>query len=159
LGGLLGGALVLLGIGVLVLDGLKADSQNALAGTQAQVAELKKEIALQRQNSENIHDDLYESIDELEVNIHSKIKSSDKPAKVTVKNDPYETEILRWRYLGMAQVGPSQQAYFQSKTARLAFQTGNPLLGDWHLSDIKKNQASISNSKGKTLFLKAMKIE
>ena len=158
-GGVLAGTLLFLGLGTLFLDNLKADSQKSLEGTQAQVAELKKEIALQRQNSENIHDDLYQSIDELEVSIHSKIKSSAQTVKIITKVDPYEAEILRWRYLGMTQVGQSQQAFFQSKTARLAFQVGNSILGDWHLSEIKKDQASISNSKGKTLFLKAMKIE
>ena len=99
-------------------------------------------------------------MDELEVSIHSKLittpqtKTSSAP-----KIDPHETELRRWRYLGMTQVGGVQQAFFLSSQARFSLQLGSPVLGDWRLSEIQKTQATITNPKGKSLILKASKIE
>jgi hypothetical protein len=99
-------------------------------------------------------------MDELEVSIHSKLiptpqtKTSNAP-----KVDPHESELRRWRYLGMTQVGGVQQAFFLSSQARFSLQLGSPVLGDWRLSEIQKTQATITNPKGKSLILKASKIE
>ncbi len=157
---LIGSAVAIFSILFLALEPFKNDSQLALEKTQHQLMELKKEFAQYQNNIETEQDDLYLAMDELEVSIHSKLittpqtKTSSAP-----KIDPHESELRRWRYLGMTQVGGVQQAFFLSSQARFSLQLGSPVLGDWRLSEIQKTQATITNPKGKSLILKASKIE
>ena len=144
----------------LTLESFKADSRLALEGAQSQLTELKKELAQYRNDVENSQDDLYEAMEELEVSIHSKIISSPQTKSLSApKVDPHESELRRWRYLGMTQVGGAQQAFFVSRKARFTLQLNNPVLGDWRLSEIQKDRATLTNPKGKSLTLKALKIE
>jgi hypothetical protein len=144
----------------LAFESFKTDSQLAFEGTQNQLIALKKEFAQYRNDVETDQDDLYQAMDELEVSIHTKLipvpqtKNSSTP-----RGDLHESELRRWRYLGMTQVGGIQQAFFFSRNTRFSLQLGSPVLGDWRLSEIQKTQATIINPKGKSLILKASKIE
>ncbi len=156
----IGFTLVLITLIFLGFESVKTDSRLVLEGTQNQLTELKKEFAQYRHDVETTQDELYQVIDELEVSIHSKLSTTPQtkissPPKV----DSQELELRRWRYLGMTQVGGVQQAFFISSKARFTLQLGNPALGDWRLAEIQKDQATITNSKGKSLTLKASKIE
>ncbi len=143
-----------------VLDSFKTNSQLVLERTQSQITELKKELTQYRDDAENIEDELYGAIDELEVSVHSKmILSPQTKLSNTPKADPHESELRRWRYLGTAQVGETQQAFFQSSKARLTLQLGSQALGDWQLSGIQKDRVTLVNPKGKSLTLRTTKAE
>jgi hypothetical protein len=157
---LMGSAIAVISIIFFAFESLKTDSQLVLEGTQQQLIELKKEFAQYRNDVDTEQDDLYLAIDELEVSIHSKlIPTPQTKTSSTPRSDPHESELRRWRYLGMTQVGDIQQAFFFSRNARFSLQLGSPVLGDWRLSEIQKTQVTITSPKGKSLTLKASKIE
>lgn len=72
---------------------------------------------------------------------------------------PHESELRRWRYLGSSQMGNSHQAYFHTGKSHLVFNKGSQVLGDWRLSNIEKEQATMTHAQGKSLVLKATKSE
>ena len=72
---------------------------------------------------------------------------------------PHESELRRWRYLGSSQMGAAHQAYFHTGKSHLVFDKGSQVLGDWRLSNIEKEQATIAHPQGKSLVLKAIKSE
>ena len=137
---------------------LNNHSQGTLEESQKQITELKKEIALMREEIHQDQDDLYAEIDELEVSVHllkekkPEMRTSSKPL-----TPPHELELRRWRYLGSSQMGATQQAYFHNGKSHLVFERGYQVLGDWHLSTIEKEQATITHPQGKFLVLKAIK--
>jgi hypothetical protein len=154
---LLGGFIALL---FLAYESLKTDAKLALEESENQVLALKKELSQFRYDLQDSEDHLYKAIDEIEVSIHSKaVETPLKKIPAPPKPDPHELELRHWRYLGMAQVGGIQQAFFWVSKARVALQLGSPVLGDWHLSEIQKTQVSLTHLKGKTLILKVSKIE
>ena len=137
---------------------LNNHSQGTLEESQKQITELKKEIALMREEIHQDQDDLYGEIDELEVSVHllkekkPEMRTSSKPL-----TPPHELELRRWRYLGSSQMGATQQAYFHNGKNHLVFERGSQVLGDWRLSTIEKEQATITHPQGKFLVLKAIK--
>ena len=135
-------------------------AQDALEESQKQIAELKMEIALMGDEIQQNHDDLYSAIDEIEVSIHS-LKEKKPEMRVFSKPmaPPHESELRRWRYLGSSQMGNSHQAYFHTGKSHLVFNKGSQLLGDWRLSNIEKEQATMTHTQGKSLVLKATKSE
>ena len=124
------------------------------------ISELKKQMAIMRDEIYQDQEDLYSAIDEIEVSIHS-IK--DKKPEIRVLNKPqapnHESELRRWRYLGTSQMGASHRAYFHSGKNHLAFEKGAQVLGDWRLSTIEKELATFTHPLGKSLILKASKSE
>ena len=139
---------------------LNDGSQNVLEATQKQISELKKEMALMRQEIDEDIEDLYLAIDEIEVSIHL---LNDKKPETKLSNKPQasnqESELRRWRYLGTSQIGSSQQVYFHNGKNQLVFEKGAQVLGDWRLSNIEKEHATLTHSHGKSLVLKASKSE
>jgi hypothetical protein len=105
-------------------------------------------------------DELYETIDSIEVSIHSLLENK-SIRTVTAKPQalPYELELRRWRYLGASQMGSLHQAFFHSGQGTVLFQKGMTVLGDWRLTHIEKELATLTHSKGKTLNLKPSKTE
>jgi len=139
---------------------LNNGSQSALEMSQKQISELKKEVALMRNEIDEDMEDLYSVIDEMEVSIHS---LKDKKPVITILNKTqtpkHESELRRWRYLGTSQMGVSHQAYFHTGKNHLAFEKGAQVLGDWRLSNIEKDLATFTHPQGKSLILKAFKSE
>ena len=139
---------------------LNDDSQNILEASQKQISELKKEMALMRREIDEDMEDLYLAIDEIEVSIHL---LNDKKPETKLSNKPqasnHESELRRWRYLGTSQIGLSQQAYFHNGKNQLVFEKGAQVLGDWRLSNIEKEHATLTHSHGKSLALKVSKSE
>lgn len=162
-------ALPILLIGILIAaavaffiaySALNTDSQSALEASQKQISELKKEMALMRDEIHQDQDDLYLAIDEIEVSIHS---LKEKKPEVQVSSKPkapaHEQELRRWRYLGASQMGASHQAHFHTGKNHLVFDKGSQILGDWRLSNIEKEQVNITHTQGKSLVLKVSKSE
>ena len=135
-------------------------TQVALEESKKLILELKKEMSLMRTEIEQDQDDLYLLMEEIEVSIHSlKNKKAETKIFTKVLGPAYEAELRRWRYLGAAQMGTSHQAFFDTGKGNLAFEKGVQILGDWRLSNIEKDLATLTHPQGKSLALKASKSE
>jgi hypothetical protein len=163
LGGFLTFGACVFGLGIALLIGyeaLKTSSQAQAEVSHQEISELKKEFAQLRTELQMEQDDLYESIDLIEVSVHSLIENkSIHPVTTKPQALPYEAELRRWRYLGASQMGGSHQAFFHSGQSNVMFQKGMLVLGDWRLTHLEKDLATLTHSKGKTLNLKPSKIE
>ena len=134
--------------------------QSTQEESQKLVSELKKEMALLRDEFHQDQDDLYAAIDEIEVSIHSLInKKPESRVSSKPKTPSYEAELRRWRYLGAAQMGGSHQAFFNTGKSNIAFEKGGQALGEWRLSSIENGSAIFSHPEGKFLILKALSNE
>ena len=163
LGGLLTFGASVVGIGIALLIGyesLKTSSEVQVLESHKEISELKKEFAQLRAELQMEKDDIYESIDSIEVSIHSLIENK-SIHQVAAKPQalPHEAELRRWRYLGASQIGGAHQAFFHSGQGTVMFQKGMLVLGDWSLTHLEKDLATLIHSKGKTLNLKPSKIE
>jgi len=144
----------------ITYNALLNESQTALGASQKQISELKKELTVMRDEIHQVQDDLYSAIDEIEVSIHS-LKDKKPEIRVFSKSQApnHESELRRWRYLGISQMGASHQAHFHSGKNHLVFEKGVQVLGDWRLSNAEKELATFANSHGKSLVLKVSKSE
>ena len=157
---LIGVLIVVMVVCFIAYQALNKDSQSALEETQKQITELKKEFSLMREEIQQDQDDLYLTIDEIEVSIH--LLKDKKPETRTVSKPqapPHELELRRWRYLGSSQMGPSYKAYFHTGKSHLVFARGAQVLGDWRLSNIEKELVTLAHPQGKSIVLKASKPE
>ena len=129
-------------------------------GSEERITELKKELNLLRIEMLDIEDDLYQTIDEIEVSVHSLIKkgakTSSKPKNQSI---PYEPEIARWRYLGTSRLGASERVFLHNGKTTLMFETGSLVLGDWRLASFNKDSAVLTHPIGKSISLKPSKTE
>lgn len=135
-------------------------SHGASEESQKQISDLKKEMALMRDEIKQDQDDLYSAIEEIEVSIHL-LKEKKPEAKIFSKPQmpTHESELRHWRYLGASQMGASHRAYFYTGKSHLAFEKGVLVLGDWRLSNIEKELVTLTHQQGKSLVLKASKSE
>ena len=153
----------LTGVCILLFLAYKSIALNAQAiaeASQKQISELHQELALMRKELESGQEDLYEAIDLLEVSIHS-LKENKVPQRVIAKVQSlsHEAELRRWRYLGTSQMGSIQQAFFQVGKHSAAFEKGVLTLGDWRLTQITKESATLTHPQGKSIVLKPFQTE
>jgi hypothetical protein len=153
-------------IGVLLLGGLIAygsinqHSSEDLQESQNQISALQKELTLLRKELDEEVGDLYEEIEILEVSIHSLKEIKPKTQKISrPAPHPGEQEIRAWRYLGSSQMGGIQQALFQDGKSHVLFPKGALVLGEWRLTQIEKDLATLSHPLGKSIVLKPVKSE
>jgi hypothetical protein len=151
------------GIAILLLisyESLKTSSETQAQESHQEISKLKNEFIQLRTELQMDQDDLYETIDSIEVSVHSLMENR-SIHKVTSKPQalPHEAELRRWRYLGASQMRGSHQAFFDSGQGTVMFQKGMLVLGDWRLTHLEKDLATLSHSKGKTLNLKPSKTE
>lgn len=122
--------------------------------------ELKNGIENLREDILDMQDDLYETIDLLEVSIHSfnknKAQATHKPTSQTT---PFESQVRKMQYLGRSQMGSSEQAVFHNGTQTIILEKGGLLLGDWKLSHIDQESAILTHPQGKKITLKLSKPE
>ena len=161
----LGNSVILLMVLIAALAGYfvasrsdNGELQVSLEEAQKLILELKKDLSLMRTEIEEDQDNLYLLIDELEVSIHS-LKNKRPETKVLNKfpTIPHEAELRRWRFLGAAQMGDSHQAFFDTGNRKITSAKGAQILGDWRLSNIEKDLATLTHPQGKTLVIKASK--
>jgi hypothetical protein len=123
--------------------------------SKQEVSELKKELDLLREEMIDLEDGIYESIDLIEVSIHSLEKTKTKVAPITkTATIPFEPEVRHWRYLGVSKTGDLHRAFFHNGKTTLMVEIGGLLLGDWRLSNADKEVATINHPQGKSLTLK-----
>jgi len=163
LGGFLLFGACVIGISILLLIAYKSTTSSSQAIAEElrkQISELQQELALMRSEFQNDQDNLYEAIDLIEVSIYS-LKENKATPKVIAKAQPLtnEAELRRWRYLGTSQMGSTQQAFFQLGKHPASFEKGALTLGDWRLTQITKESATLSHPQGKSIILKPFKTE
>ena len=162
------GLLIGLGVGLIGLsiilfttyDSMKSSQNLQLEYAQKEMIDLKKELGSLREEILAIEDDLYESIDLLEVSIYSLNKNPPLSAKkYHAQAIPFEAELRRWRYLGLSHIKGSQQAFFHNGKGMVMLEKGSTALGEWQLSSADKELATLIHSQGKSLTLSPSKTE
>lgn len=156
------GTLFALAIGAVffLLESNQTSSEQELHALQSQISSLKNEFAVAQSDWLLEQEDLYNALDEIEVSVHSvKIKPpisapQSKPASI-----PYESELRRWRYLGLAKVGVVEQAFFHTGKTTLMVSKEGLTLGEWRLTQAEKGVAILTHPKGKSITLKSAKSE
>lgn len=140
------------------MEALKLDSQTALEELQGQINRLNKELLLTRENWELDQEELYETIDKLEVNVHSKEVSVPIPKQIKQALPyPHEAELLRWHYLGLSRTGEIEQAFFHTGKKTIILKKEGVAVGDWQLRQIDTDSVIFTHPKGKSLTLKTSK--
>jgi len=163
LGGIFASAVFLLFIGIglfIAHESLKTSSQSLIQESHKDISKLKKDLDQLRIELEAEQDELYAAIESVEVSIHS--LRQNKPIRKTASKPqalPHEAELRRWRYLGVSQMGGSQQAFFHNGKTQVMLQKGVAALGDWRLMNLEKDFATLTHAEGKTLTLKPSKTE
>jgi len=163
LGGIFASAVFLLFIGIglfIAHESLKTSSQSLIQESHKDISKLKKDLDQLRIELEAEQDELYAAIETIEVSIHS--LRQNKPIRKTASKPqalPHEAELRRWRYLGVSQMGGSQQAFFHNGKTQVMLQKGVAALGDWRLMNLEKDFATLTHAEGKTLTLKPSKTE
>ena len=151
-----GGLLIASGIALFfTFSPIQPEQNIPIEGAQQDIAALKKELALLREEILDSEDAIYEAIDLIEVSIHSLEKNrSQTTAKSKLPSVPFETEVRRWRYLGVSQSAGSYRAFFHNGKTTLMVEMGGLLLGEWRLSNADKEAATATHPLGKSLILK-----
>ena len=162
------GILVGLGVGFICLGfylfsfykPISNDPSAAFQEAQKEIADLKNELTNLREDVLDIEDNLYESMDLIEVSIHSlkqnKALGNSKPKSLPT---PFEVELRDWRYLGLSQTRSTQHAFFHNGKATVMLEKGSIALGEWKLTHLEKELATFTHSQGKTLTLKPSRPE
>jgi len=145
---------------LMAYESLKTSSETLAQGSRQEISDLKKEFALLRNELEREQDSLYEAIEFIEVSVHL-LKENKATSKANIKPQahPFESELRRWRYLGLSQMGGAQQAFFHTGKSNVMHQKGMLVLGDWRLTHLEKEFATLTHSQGKTLSIKPSKSE
>jgi hypothetical protein len=163
LGGLFtfGACLIMIGIALFIAYQSQNTSSDAMVRESFQeISGLKKELALLRIELQSGQDELYEAIDLIEVSIHSLIENK-SIHKVIARPTahPHEAELRSWRYLGVSEMRGTRQAFFHNGKGNVMIQKGMLVLGDWRLTQLEKDLATLTHSQGKTLVIKSSKTE
>ena len=139
---------------------LNQTSQSTQEESEKQIFELKKEIALMRDEFHQDQDDLYAAIDEIEVSIHSLLlKPPLQATKSKLVTIPHEAELRLWRYLGLTQMAGVEQAIFHTGKGAQMINKLSPALGEWRLSQVEKELAILTHPQGKSITFKSTQSE
>ncbi|QKM63837.1 hypothetical protein DCO17_00495 [Polynucleobacter tropicus] len=134
---------------------IQSEQNIHIEGAQQDIAALKKELALLREEIQDSEDAIYEAIDLIEVSVHSLEKNRPQTTtKPKLPSIPFETELRRWRYLGVSQSAGTYRAFFHNGKTTLMVEMGGLLLGEWRLSNADKEAATATHHLGKSLILK-----
>ena len=138
----------------------KSGSEIEISALQNQLLALKEDFEYSQSEWYSEREDLYEAIDEIEVSIHSiEIKPpiqapQNKPIAI-----PEEADLRRWRYLGIARIGMTEQAFFHTGKSTTMVLKGATALGEWRLTQVSKELAILTHPKGKSITLKSTRSE
>jgi hypothetical protein len=156
-----GGALILCAGSLLFyFETKKSGAEIEISTLQTQLLALKEELEYSQSEWNSEREDLYESIDEIEVSIHSiEIKPPVQTAQKRVIAIPEEADLRRWRYLGIARIGKTEQAFFHTGKATTMVLKEATALGEWRLTKASKELAILSHPKGKSITFKSTQSE
>lgn len=138
----------------------KSGAELEISSLQSQLLALKKELEISQESWIFEREDLYETMDEIEVSIHTlQIKpitqaTQSKPAVI-----PHEAELRRWRYLGITRMGALEHAFFHTGKSTLMIAKEDLVLGEWRLTQAKKELATLTHPKGKSIAFKSTPAE
>ncbi len=151
---------VAIGAVFFLLESNKTSSEQELHALQSQISSLKNEFAVAQSDWLLEQEDLYNALDEIEVSVHSiKIKPLISAPQSKPVSIPYESELRRWRYIGLAKVGVVEQAFFHTGKTTLMVSKEGLTLGEWRLTQAEKGVAILTHPKGKSITLKSAKSE
>ena len=158
---ILGALLLICGGGLFFyFDANKSGAEGEISSLQNQLFALKKDFELSQSEWASERDDLYDAIDEMEVSIHSIVikpaiqAPQSKPAAI-----PHETDLRRWRYLGITRMGAVEHAFFHTgKSTRMVVKQ-DLVLGEWRLTQAEKELAILTHPKGKSITFKSTQSE
>jgi hypothetical protein len=138
----------------------KSGSEIEISTLQNQLLALKGEFEYSQSEWQSEREDLYEAIDELEVSIHL---LNIKPPIQAPQNKPIaipeEADFRRWRYLGVARIGKTEQAFFHTGKSTTMVHKGAMALGEWRLTQASKELAILTHPKGKSVTFKSTRSE
>lgn len=152
--------LCLLGVFFIGLDAHKNEIGLEIKGLQEQLLKLNTELLRHQEILDQDLDDLYSSLNEIEVSVHSNNKN---PA-ISLKQHlpvatPYEADLRRWRYLGLIKMNGLEQALFHTGKSTLMAAKEGVLLGDWRLVHAQKEMATVAHPLGKSIAFKSARSE
>ncbi|MES2585337.1 MAG: hypothetical protein V4536_00295 [Pseudomonadota bacterium] len=152
-----GGVLLICGGGLFFyFDPTKSDLEGEISSLQNQLLTLKKEFELSQSEWVSERDDLYDAIDEIEVSVHSiEINPPTKAPQSKPAAIPYETDLRRWRYLGLTRMGAAEQAFFHAGNSVKMVRKEDLTLGEWRLTQAGKELAILTHPKGKSITFKS----
>jgi hypothetical protein len=156
-----GGSLILFGGSLFFyFETHKTGSEIEISSLQNQLLTLKEAFEYSQSEWQSHQEELYEAIDEIEVSIHL-LKL--KPPIQTPQNKPVvipeETDLRRWRYLGIARIGMVEQAFFHTGKSTMMVLKGGIALGEWRLTQLSKELAILTHPKGKSITFKSTRSE
>ncbi|WP_114639459.1 hypothetical protein [Polynucleobacter necessarius] len=141
-------------------DRLHASQISDFQASEKQVTELKQELQHLRDDMLGLEEHIYQTIDELEVSIHSIIKKgANAPTKPKNQTIAHELELTRWRYLGASRLGTLERAFLHNGKTALMFEIGSVVIGDWRLASINKGSVVLTHAIGKSITLKPSQSE
>lgn len=155
------GILLLCGVGIFFyFDSDKSVADLQINALQNQLSALKEEFEFAQKEWQSEREDLYESLDEVEVSIHSlQIKPPIQAIQSKSLAIPHEAELRRWRYLGMARMGMAEQAFFHTGMSTRMVRKEGLVLGEWRLAQAEKELAILTHPKGKSITFKSTRSE
>ena len=138
----------------------KSGAEIEMSALQNQLLALKEEFEYSQSEWQSEREYLYETIEEIEVSIHS---IDIKPLIQAPQNKPVvipeEADLRRWRYLGIAQIGKTEQAFFHTGKSTTMVIKGAMALGEWRLTQASKELAILAHPKGKSITFKSTRSE
>ena len=155
------GSLILFGGSLFFyFESKKSGAETEISTLQNQLLTLKEEFEYSQSEWQSEQEELYEVIDEIEVSIHSlEIKPPiQAPQKMPIAI-PEEADLRRWRYLGIAQIGMTEQAFFHTGKSTTMVLKGGIALGEWRLTQLSKELAILTHPKGKSINFKSTRSE
>ena len=158
---ILGALLLICGGGLFFYFDLnKAGAEGEISSLQNQLLTLKEDFELSQSEWASERDDLYDAIDEIEVSIHSiEIKPAIQTPQSKPATIPHETDLRRWRYLGITRMGAVEHAFFHTgKSTRMVVKQ-DLALGEWRLTQAEKELAILTHPKGKSITFKSTQSE
>lgn len=154
---ILGGILLLCGGGLFFyFEHTKFVAEEETSSLQNQLLALKEDFEFSQSEWHSERDDLYEAIDEIEVSVHSiNTKPPIQTAQSNLAAIPYEADLRRWRYLGIASMGAAEQAFFHTGKSTRMVAKQDLVLGDWRLTQVDKELAVLNHPRGKSITFKS----
>lgn len=142
------------------LDTNKSGAELEISTLQSQLLALKEELEFSQSEWQSEREDIYEAMEGIEVSVHSiETKTPIQVAQTKPAAIPYEAELRRWRYLGIARMGSAEQAFFHNGKATRMVSHGDLALGEWRLTQVEKELAILTHPKGKSIAFKSTQSE
>lgn len=145
---------------IFYFDSTKSEAKEEISALQNQLASLKGDLDSSQSEWVRERDELYDLIDEIEVSIHSLDVRTPTPApRNKPAAIPHETDLRRWRYLGITRMGSAEQAFFHTGKSTKMVRKEDVVLGEWRLTQAEKDQATATHPRGKSITFKSTQAE